>query len=481
MSTVKGVMANVSVEPVVFLYFVTMVFSGYLSTNLLLYKACDPTGAMAQLVGSKCPDEAKAQHVVAPINGYKLLVQQVVPVALAMFAGTWSDRHGRRRRPLVLLPIIGQILSDALSLYCTVRWSVSPAVTATMQAAAIACSGGPAMLFNGINSYVADKTAEEWRTVKYGMIGGVISVGCILGMLVYGSVIVNVGFAAAYQISIGLGLLCLALAFGFMDDAELTPSDKLPLYRDVLRTINPMEVLRNSYGVLTKRRQGNDTVILCIVVLLCAPLTCIPLEGEMSVMYLFLRYKFQWNEEQFSVFNAYQMTVVLIGTIFALGILSHKFRMDDALIGTIAAIFDLLCAIAFFLVTQSWQLYIVPPLELFRGAALSLTSSIASKCVGPTELGAMNSVKLLMESSLKSGFLPFYNFMYNHTFESMPGAFFLISIALTAPLVFSFGYIYYIRRKQLKSTPNLESINGITIQKTEIIPIDEPTDITSHI
>jgi hypothetical protein len=32
-------------------------------------------------------------------------------------------------------------------------------------------------------------------------------------------------------------------------------------------------------------------------------------------MYLFLRYKFQWNEEQFSVFNAYQMTVVLIGNI----------------------------------------------------------------------------------------------------------------------------------------------------------------------
>jgi len=29
----------------------------------------------------------------------------------------------------------------------------------------------------------------------------------------------------------------------------------------------------------------------------------------------------------------------------------------------------------------------VPPLELFRGAALALTSSIASKCVGSDELG----------------------------------------------------------------------------------------------
>lgn len=32
--------------------------------------------------------------------------------------------------------------------------------------------------------------------------------------------------------------------------------------------------------------------------------------------------------------------------------------MNDALIGTIAAIFDLFAAIAFLLVSQSWQLYL---------------------------------------------------------------------------------------------------------------------------
>lgn len=52
--------------------------------------------------------------------------------------------------------------------------------------------------------------------------------------------------------------------------------------------------------------------------------------------------------------------------------------------------------------------------------------------------GAMNSVKLLMESAMKSGFLPLYNFIYNHTFESMPSAFFIISIVLTTPLIFVF-------------------------------------------
>ncbi|XP_060871181.1 uncharacterized protein LOC132945450 [Metopolophium dirhodum] len=486
MSFIRGLAAHVSVEPVVFFYFVAMVFSGCLSTNLLLYKACDPTGAMAARVGSKCQDEATAQHVVAPINGWKALVQHLVPIALAMAAGTWSDRHNRRRRPLIILPIAGQILADGLSLYCTVVWSVSPAITAAAQAAALSLTGGPPMLFNGINSYVGDTTTDEWRTVKYGVVGGTIAVGGILGMLVYGFVVVNVGFAFAYVVSIILGLTALALTFIFIDDGgsalrgASSVADQLPLYQDVAQAVNPLDVLRNCYRVLAKSRPGHGKLLLCLVVFVCAPLTCVPLEGEMSVLYLYLRYKFQWNEVDFSIFNAYQMSVVLIGTLFALGILSYKFRMNDALIGTIASVFDLLAAVAFFLVAESWQLFLVPPLELFRGAALALTSSIASKCVGSDELGAMNSVKLLMESTMKSGFLPLYNFIYNHTFESMPSAFFIVSIVLTTPLIFVFYLIYYLNGNQKSYTVDGDHSENKK-QNTEIAPINDRNVISYHI
>lgn len=288
-------MGKLSVEPVVFLYFITMVFSNCLSTNLLLYKACNPTGTTAQRAGPKCDNEMEAQHVVAPINGWKAFFQQLVPIVLVMFAGTWSDRHGRRRRPLIVLPVAGQIVADVLSLYCSVQWSVSPAWTAAMQSAALTFTGGSPMLFNGVNSYVADTTTEEWRTLKYGIVGGSLATGGILGMLVYGAVVVNLSFVSAYSMSVGLGLINMALIFVYIDDtavsattaaattteAEQTAvSDKLPLYQDVMRTANPLDVLRNCYRVLSKRRQGHNTMILCLVVLACAPLTCIPLEGK---------------------------------------------------------------------------------------------------------------------------------------------------------------------------------------------------------
>ncbi|XP_025194032.1 proton-coupled folate transporter-like [Melanaphis sacchari] len=438
---------HVSVEPVLLFIFLAKVFSSNLSTNLLLYKSCDPTGAMASQVGSKCPDEAAAQHVVAPIVGWKSFAQNLVPIAMAMAAGTWSDRRGRRR-PLIVLPIAGQILADALSLYCTVVWSVSPTLTAIAQTAALSLTGDLPMLFNGINSYAADTTTDRWRTFKYGMVGMTIAFSCILGMLAYGFVIVKMGFVAAYVVSIVLGLIALVFTFLFIHDRGV----QQPLSQDVVQAVNPLEVLRRCYLVMTKRRDGHGRLILCLTLIVCAPLTSSILHGEKSILYLYLRYKFQWNELDFSIFITYQLSVILAGSLFALGILSYKFRLNDALVGTIASIFDILASIAYFLVSKSWQMFLVPPLELLRKSTIILTSSIASKCIETDELGTMNAVKLFMENSIMSGFIPLYNFIYNHTFESMPNAFFLISIVLTIPLIFVFYLIYYLSKNQKSNT-----------------------------
>lgn len=38
--------------------------------------------------------------------------------------------------------------------------------------------------------------------------------------------------------------------------------------------------------------------------------------GEMAVMYLFTRYRFNWNEVKFSMFSTYSMVTNLIGKKF---------------------------------------------------------------------------------------------------------------------------------------------------------------------
>lgn len=91
------------------------------------------------------PADGLGNEVVAPTNGRKEVVQQLVPAVLIMLADTWSDRYGRRRKPLIALPVAGQI------------------------AVAIAFPGGLPMFYSGVHSCVADTTVEEWRTIKYGI------------------------------------------------------------------------------------------------------------------------------------------------------------------------------------------------------------------------------------------------------------------------------------------------------------------------
>ncbi|XP_050539848.1 uncharacterized protein LOC126904674 [Daktulosphaira vitifoliae] len=449
MSKVLSFLKNkVSVEPVGFLFFITIIFSSSLSTNLLLYKACDPSGTINNRVGARCDRETEVQHLVAPINGWKGMVNQIVPTVLTLFAGTWSDLHGRRRRPLIMGPIIGQIISDTVSVYCTLHWSLSPWLTAVFQVIPQAFSGGAPLMFIGIFAYVADTSTEEWRTVKFGMVTCVIFVGGILGMLIYGYAVVLMGFQYAYLLSISMGISTLILASMFIKDTAVE-YHKQPFIRDIMNTMNPMTVFRSCWQVMSKARDRHVTLVLWLTIFFCAPLATVPLEGEVSITYLFFRNKFHWNEVDFSIFNAFQMAIILGGSIFSLSILSHKLKLNDALIGLIASVFDLMASIGFFLANEQWQVLLVPPLEMFRGAGLAITGSIASKCVDSDELGSMNSIKLLVESSVKGAFLPIYNTVYNKTLETMPSAFFLISSLLTFPLVFLFSAVYLLTR-----TPN---------------------------
>lgn len=54
-------------------------------------------------------------------------------------------------------------------------------------------------------------------------------------------------------------------------------------------------------------------------------------------------------------------------------------------------------------------------------------------------IGSMNAVRMAMDNLSKSAILPLYNIVYNKTLESMPSAFFIISICLTVPLIGCFA------------------------------------------
>nr|CAD7590026.1 unnamed protein product [Timema genevievae] len=114
--------------------------------------------------------------------------------------------------------------------------------------------------------------------------------------------------------------------------------------------------------------------------------------SEMAVMYLFTRYRFNWDEVDFSVFSTYSMVTGLVA----------------------------------------------PLVELLNGTSFIAMRSIATKLVPADELGKVNSLFGVCEALMPLAYGPMYSLVYASTMDTVPGTFFLLGGALTAPAVLIF-------------------------------------------
>lgn len=75
---------------------------------------------------------------------------------------------------------------------------------------------------------------------------------------------------------------------------------------------------------------------------------------------------------------------------------------------------------------------------MFAGQLMSCARSIIFKTVSSTETGKINALLSSLDSLTPLLATPVYTFVYSATFESMPGALFLLSAAFAVPPVIVF-------------------------------------------
>ncbi|XP_050538823.1 uncharacterized protein LOC126904128 isoform X2 [Daktulosphaira vitifoliae] len=405
---------KVTVEPMLFLYFVTLAVSALVGTNLILRKGCDETATVQPDLSEKCLHETYAQALVTKIQTWKLTIQYAVPLIFLLYAGPWSDNHGRRRRPLMFIPIAGQLLTDFFNIVNVYYWYWPPAVAAIFECLVPALTGSRICCVVGVASYIADNTKVENRTKRIGILMSLYFIATPIGACLAGFLNLKIGLLLVKDTSVKY--------------------EKQSLWK----TLNP-KVITDSMKVLLKKRPRRSLLIYMTIV---SPLTVGPMQGEYSILYLFVRYKFGWNEIDYGLYAAYKMTGILIGTSIAIWLMSVKLKMHDAAIGFIGSGFDLIAAICYSVVTKPWHLYAVPVIDIFHGAAFAVSASMASKLVENTELAQLNSVRGMLETLAPIIVYPLYNQVYKMTFETLSGAFFLVTAVLTIPVVILFGLTY---------------------------------------
>ncbi|XP_063974474.1 probable peptidoglycan muropeptide transporter SLC46 [Diachasmimorpha longicaudata] len=452
--------SNITVEPMVACYIMPSVLASLATQNLNLEKACRVNLRYSDTVCSALADrnttgyeeeETAVQQLVAGMQTWKLALQSGLPTLLILFLGAWSDRTGLRK-PCMLLPIVGEFLTSVSLIICTYWFYELPMEAAGVSEALWpAITGGWFTMFMAIFSYIGDITTVESRTLRIGAVNVFLSLSVPIGMALSGILYIKIGFYGVFAISTVCYIASFVYGLVVIKEAprtqnptpdKITGMSKCATIVDFFSFRHIEETFRVAFKKGANNRQKRVAVLMIIVMVVVGPMY-----GEMAVMYLFTRYRFNWNEVNFSMWTTYSMVTNLIGTMISVGFFSHFLKIDDALVGVMSCMSKILASLVYSFATEDWMMYLGPIVEIVNGTSFIAMRSIASKLVPTDELGKVNSLFGVCESLMPLLYGPMYSSVYASTMNTLPGTFFLLGGCLTAPAVVAFLWLYREHRR----------------------------------
>ncbi|KAH1028226.1 proton-coupled folate transporter isoform X2 [Dendroctonus ponderosae] len=463
---------NITVEPMLACYIIPSVFASLATQNLNLEKACrvnlgyspEVCDALSERrTANYTVEEQEVQQLVASMGVWKTILQSALPAFLIMFVGSWSDRWGKRK-PCMLLPIVGELLTSIGLMFCTYFYYELPMeVAGFIEGLFPAMTGGWFTMFMGVFSYIADVTTVDTRTLRIGIVNVFCSLGIPVGLALSGVLYKKIGFYGVFSIS--SVMYVMALYYGYTKIQEPKKVD-VPVLQEgpcaFLRDFFDVRHLFNTFRVAFKSGPNNrkmKVMLLMLVVMVVIG----PMHGEMNVAYLFTRYRFNWDEVDFSIFSTYSMLTNLIGTSVSVGVFSHLLKIDDAIIGIYSSMSKILSSFVYGFAMTSLVFYLGAIVEILNGTSFIAMRSIASKLVSSDELGKLNSLFGACEALMPLLYGPMYSATYASTINSMPGAFFILGGVLTVPAVVIFGWFYVQHKRDAKALngyPDKERTSG---------------------
>jgi PCFT/HCP family folate transporter-like MFS transporter 1/3 len=220
------------------------------------------------------------------------------------------------------------------------------------------------------------------------------------------------------------------------DEKAVKGKTTTDMIKDLFNTTHAKDAM---YSVV-KRRPGNVRMQLWILLLSHFTIMA-PMMGEMGVMYLFGRYKFGWDSGDIAYFMTFRMVLGFFGNFISMGILGKSLQMSDAAIGIACCLSGLLANILFAGANSNFMMYLGPVVSILSSAAIIVPRSLIGKIIPSNEMGKVGSFMACLDSIVPLLSAPIYTMLYTSTFETFPGAFFLLSGFLFIPPLLAFAWV----------------------------------------
>ncbi|XP_044746805.1 tetracycline resistance protein, class H-like isoform X1 [Coccinella septempunctata] len=462
----KYIVTHITVEPLVFFYILPGVMGLLTTQNLNLEKACRVSLQFNQSVcdamlnrdhtGYEDYHEAEVQKLVAKMLTIKTAVIGFFPTLLMLFFGSWSDRH-QRRKPVILIPIVCDIISGLGLMTCSYYFmELSIYYVLLTDCFPYALGGGWSCVFLGAFSYVSGISSEEERTIRIGTLSMFQNVAMTTGNALGGYFIGPLGLVGSYFVVTIIMCGCLVYGMIIIKDPKKEERRVVKVKnKNFVQDFLDLQHVKSTFQICFKEGPSNRKWRV-IIIMMATVLIIGPLQGEFAVLYLYTRYKFGWNEVNYSIFSSCQFIVQIIGSTFALSFFSKKLKFDDATLGIIALVSKISACLVYAFVPTGQYFLIGCLVEIFHGTCHIALRSLMGKIVPPHELGQTNSMFGVCEAIMPLVFGPFYTTLYHYTIKVFPGAFYLVSATLymiTLPL---FICLYKFNKEERKQTKEKE-------------------------
>jgi len=443
---------RLTVEPLGFLYFSSIIVQAIVVQNLFLQKTCRVN---FHLNASACAphnhtttttlhhDDDDIQRYVTNLSMCASLIENIPSVLIVLFLGPWSDRNGRKLS--MMFPLIGLVLATLT--YVLNYWFESwPAEYLLFASVPIGLSGGSAALFMSINSYIADVSTAETRTSRISLLYGFITVSLPVSMFSSIYIYTYGGYIAIWGTSLGLAAIAFIYLSFFVTDtrSSLKEKDEGALQDRSGRSAaaaldgSAIENLWKCFTVTFQKRTGYKRASMCLLLVAMSLYVFSSVPGTVS--YLYVRRMFDWDQPEYALFTTIVSIITVLGSFLLLPLLSSYFKVRDSVVGMIAIGGNIFAYIFQGFAVAPHMFYIGSTGFVLSTAIGVVIRSMLSKTVPANELSHVYSVLAAFESIVPLMSSPAFSLLYESTLAAFPGCIYLfasgvLSVALILILI----------------------------------------------
>ena len=328
----------------------------------------------------------EVEKEVVSFNNIIAITNNVVPILLSFYLGSWSDRLGRL--PFLALYMIGRSLAGLANLLNAVyleewgRWVWLATVMPPLN-----LSGGIVSYIIMIFSFMSDNSTDRNRTFMIAISSFSWRVSSLAGLPLSAIIYNKTGYIGVMATGLGFYLLgCLYLLFRFWGFKENIKKSKL----DLVQLLSPRHII-DIFKASFRPRPGKKHVYILMMMLVMVAFM-MPEDAETMVQFMYTKRMFQWEYDTFSYYNTIQNVMSMVGVILIMP-LFHYFNGNDNII--------IICSGISKILSQSVRAFAKTEVVFFSSTAVGTLRIIynapvraqISRCVEPRELGKVETCR----------------------------------------------------------------------------------------